>query len=147
MRDYPKLQHVTLFKAGRWLGITLIYCLSGMIWGCEPSFPEPLEDLSSPELMVYSPAEGSIYQTSDAIAIDIDVAENDELHFVSLKVLNETADSLIWEYFVHSHERSLSVREELILDSKETKTYLLLIEADDHNGNRSTLLRSFVCQP
>ncbi len=97
--------------------------------------------------MVYSQAEVSVYQTSDAIAIDIDVAENDELHFVSLKVLNETADSLIWEYFVHSHERSLSVREELILESKETKTYLLLIEADDHNGNRSTLLRSFVCQP
>ena len=123
------------------LGMGLL--LSPWMYSCEESLPLPMEDEIAPEVMIYSPLEGTNYTVNDPINVEIDVAENAELHFVSVKLVSEKFDTLYWNYYEHDHSRSISVREQIQLEPLETQKYLMLVEADDHNGNRSSSLISY----
>ncbi|MEO0899055.1 MAG: hypothetical protein AAFY71_21765 [Bacteroidota bacterium] len=124
-----------------WIAFDMQGC-SGEILGQET----PIEDTLAPEVMVFQPANEQTYGLGDSIALEMDVSENFKLHDIFVELKKSSDDEVLWDYYVHSHLKSYSVREVIPVGLLSKGTYVLLIESRDHDYNTTNVLRTFTIE-
>ncbi|MCI4668077.1 MAG: hypothetical protein MRZ79_07940 [Bacteroidia bacterium] len=125
--------------------LQLIGCL--LLLSCEQELipiESAQEDNSPPELMLYSPHEGESFDRDSEILIELDVVENFKLHDVLVQVFKTENDSLVWEYYAHTHQKGIEIREKIPSGLLHMGSYMLTVEGQDHDYNLEEIQRQFV---
>lgn len=124
------------------LSLAVLSALVITITGCKKPENE------KPEIEITSPADNAMITTGSTIAITGTVTDNDELHEMSIKVMRHSDDSLIqaWYPTVHAME-SYAFSETLTINVSAETEYHLEVEAEDHDGNKTSAERHFSVKP
>lgn len=121
-----------------------ILCLAGI--GCEQELV-PLnaaqKDELPPEVMVYSPFNGEVFEGNEGVKVDLDVIENFKLHDVLIQVFDQNKNSLLWDFYVHTHQVNIEIREQIPAGLLKTGDYRMSIESQDHDYNLILVERIF----
>ncbi len=136
----PKMKKQSFSLLMAILFVTLIF------QACEQEFitvEKAQEDTIAPEIMLYSPVDGMIYDRGEDILIEMDVIENFKLHDVYIEVIPEGETSHIWDYYWHTHLKNVEIRELISANELEKGSYQLLVESFDHEYNICKEVRTF----
>ncbi|MEZ5007082.1 MAG: hypothetical protein R2753_02900 [Chitinophagales bacterium] len=120
-----------------------IVCLSFFVLSCDD---EPTVDIGAPNIDFILPiaATNNEYftDTNNLVAIKANISDNDELHIVTVSVMNaydfgngETIE--MWRIGAHSHGTSLMIDTTYAIDTACHSNYYFRIIASDHNNNIS----------
>lgn len=94
-------------------------------------------DVEAPNIKIMSPEPNSLYPTGTALPVDIVFDENLGLHtyFIWLVSLEDNRPYLVDKQ--HLHTLNLEVSLDFSLDGMAPGSYELLVEADDHDNNKT----------
>lgn len=105
------------------------------------------EEASAPTITVTNPTEGGMYHSGSTLSIEFTIEDKDELHDYSFKVTNTTANQVVSEVSDHSHEKNLTVTQDLALNVTAHSDFVLEVTANNHNGLSTTQTVNFHVHP
>ena len=101
--------------------------------GCEAEVP--MEDEEAPAITIVCPIKGQAFASQDSVEVHIQISENTELHNVSFWVWTADSGAYVSNFAIHSHDKSMDVKQKFFYPVTEATSLLLEVEASDHNGN------------
>lgn len=103
---------------------------------------DPQEDTEAPVVTLMSPDDATTYHSGDTIQIHGNVTDNDGLHEIHISVTNDKGLPEL-HAMEHSHGQSYSIHEEYIIPTTMHTNITVTVEAEDHNGNKTTVTKPY----
>jgi hypothetical protein len=86
------------------------------------------------KIQIIKPVEKWIHQPMDTIWIEADVRSSEQLHNISIEVLNLNDSIVLYNKNIHTHANAAHVKEFFINPLIEKKGLRLTIKTNDHDG-------------
>jgi hypothetical protein len=86
------------------------------------------------KIQIIKPVEKWVHQPLDTIWIEAFVRSNEQLHNISIEVLNLNDSMVLYNKNIHTHANSAYVKEFFINPLIEKKGLRLTIKTNDHDG-------------
>lgn len=86
------------------------------------------------KIQIIKPVEKWVHQPKDTIWIEADVRSSEQLHNISIEVLNLNDSIVLYNKNIHTHANAAHVKEFFINPLLEKKGLKLTIKTNDHDG-------------
>jgi hypothetical protein len=86
------------------------------------------------KIQIIKPVEKWVHQPMDTIWIEADVRSSEQLHNISIEVLNLNDSVVLYNKNIHTHSNAAHVKEFFINPLLEKKGLRLTIKTNDHSG-------------
>jgi hypothetical protein len=86
------------------------------------------------KIQIIKPIEKWVHQPIDTIWVEADVRSSEQLHNISIEVLNLDDSVVLYSKNIHTHANSAHVKEFFINPLIEKKGLRLTIKTNDHDG-------------
>ena len=86
------------------------------------------------KIQIIKPLEKWVHQPMDTIWIEADVRSSEQLHNISIEVLNLNDSVVLYHKNIHTHSNAAHVKEFFINPLIEKKGLRLTIKTNDHDG-------------
>ena len=86
------------------------------------------------KIQIIKPLEKWVHQPMDTIWIEADVRSSEQLHNISIEVLNLNDSVVLYHKNIHTHSNAAHVKEFFINPLIEKKGLRLTIKTNDHSG-------------
>lgn len=86
------------------------------------------------KIQIIKPIEKWVHQPMDTIWIEADVRSSEQLHNISIEVLNLNDSVVLYHKNIHTHSNAAHVKEFFINPLIEKKGLRLTIKTNDHDG-------------
>ena len=113
--------------------ITLI-TFSALFVSCNSS-DSPIIDQEAPLINIISPQTDINYDPGSMVLLMVEITENLELHEYAVMLKHEETNTKILLEAGHSHEKTILIEKEIQIPNFNVGHLLLIVEAEDHDGN------------
>lgn len=132
-----------ILLSGTLLGVLSISCKKSPV---DPTPITPVEDTIAPTILTTNPIQNGMYMVDSngivkkPIKIQAEIADNDQIHSISVSLRYVNKDSIVMNFHKHTHEATYSLDTTykntnplpLVLDHQNHE---LIIRVEDHSGN------------
>ena len=87
------------------------------------------------KIQILNPFEKWVHEPLDTIWIEADVRSSEQLHNISIEVLNLNDNIVLYNKNIHTHANAAHVKEFFINPLLDKKGLTLTIKTNDHDGN------------
>ena len=87
------------------------------------------------KIQILKPVEKWVHAPLDTIWIEADVRSSEQLHNISIEVLNLNDNIVLYNKNIHTHANAAHVKEFFINPLLDKKGLTLTIKTNDHDGN------------
>jgi hypothetical protein len=110
----------------KYLLITIIMIL--VFTGCKDETAAGL-----PVIDIISPTTGQMISSGDSVRLFFNVSHEDDLHEITVELINDDMDFVAWDSTIHTHGQNYSFDQKQEVNVSVMTNMLLRVTAEDHN--------------